>query len=220
MTAPLLSAISAQWPELCCLAQERRPQPCSEPGGCPLSRWRMQKPHSGWPGSAAQTPKLPSGRRPLPSWPGWPVPVSPPPGLLLQSVPPETREHLASPQNAGGRLLEAGLAALSVRVLGPEGPLTGTHRATAQASTHPTGRPLAHSRQGYSLEPHTDEGPELDVHLCVCSVMGHVHRLHSLGGPGCQVAPAADPGGLLHPPPHLPGRAAPLGSGLCHLHPA
>lgn len=75
-------------------------------------------------------------------------------------------------------------------------------------------------RPRHSLEPHADEGAELDIHLRMCGVMGHVHRLHSLGGHSCHSGtPSCQPRRWPHPWPHLPGRAAPLGSELCHLHP-
>lgn len=93
-------------------------------------------------------------------------------------------------------------------------------RATAQAATHPTVDCHAHSRHRHSLEPHTDERAELDIHLRMCSVVGHIHRLHCLGGHSCHTgAPAASPGVRPHPWPCLPDRAAPPGSELCHLHP-
>lgn len=42
-------------------------------------------------------------------------------------------------------------------------------------------RPDCHTHSGrtHSLEPHTDEGAELDVHLRMCGIMCHVHGLHS-----------------------------------------
>lgn len=78
-----------------------------------------------------------------------------------------------------------------------------------------------HSRgRAHSLEPHADEGAELHVHLCMCGVVSHVNRLHSLGGTVLtQVSPAAHPRGRSAHGPPLPGRAAPLGSGLCRLRP-
>lgn len=94
----------------------------------------------------------------------------------------------------------------------PTGPKPGCHSKQLWTVTPTVGR--------HSLEPHTDERAELDVHLHVCSVMGHIHRLHSLGGHSCHTgAPAASPGARPHPWPCLPDRAAPPGSELCHLHP-
>lgn len=33
-----------------------------------------------------------------------------------------------------------------------------------------------------SLEPNADEGTKLHIHLCMCSIVCHVHSLHSLQG--------------------------------------
>lgn len=149
----------------------------------------MEKAHTRWPGSGPH--KCPSSLQagaPSPACGGHISGKSPhrAPCYNLRltkpaSVPSPAHEMMA------GLALEEGLW---------ESPLlpclsrswTGTplpHRATAQATTRLTGLSLAHGGQRYSLEPHADEGPELDVHLCVCSVVGHVHRLHSLGGPSC-----------------------------------
>lgn len=137
--------------------------------------------HTPWP--RLKTHKCP---RPLPSFaaaasflgapfPGHPVKVC---ASQNPQVPPWPQSKEGS--CAGGRLLRVSLATFHLFAC-PGGP--GSHAPApcrAQPATQLTR--LWRPQRVHSLEPHTDEGAELDIHLCVCSVVGHVHGLHSLRG--------------------------------------
>lgn len=66
-------------------------------------------------------------------------------------------------------------------------------RTSPQPRLCPVGYSLKASPSLYLLEPHTDKGAEFDVHLCVCRIVGHIHRLHSLRRAQCHSVPSGRP---------------------------